>query len=138
MLAMEGLGHTGYSFSKVLETSEAVISNIRKGKNPPNVQLLERMLNKYEELDADWLLSGRGSMFKRPASSPATGGDEALQLLRAVTSRLERMEEMVQRSIRTQLERNVLTDEAVSDLQAQVEQLDKSVQKLTKAPRRTA
>lgn len=46
LLAMEGLGHTGYSFSKVLDTSEAVISNIRKGKNPPNVQLLERMLKK--------------------------------------------------------------------------------------------
>ena len=30
-------GHSGYSFAKELGTSEAVISNIKKKKNPPNI-----------------------------------------------------------------------------------------------------
>jgi transcriptional regulator with XRE-family HTH domain len=63
---MERLGYTGYSLSKALETSEAVVSNIRNGKNPPNVLLIRALLNKHEDVDADWLLSGKGGC-SRPA-----------------------------------------------------------------------
>lgn len=139
ILAMEGLGHTGYTFSKELETSEAVISNIRKGKNPPNVQLIERMLNKYEDLDPQWLMTGQGRMFRsRPEPGEEGTRAEALTILRHLDERVQKLEHLVQRSIKNQVERNVLVDEAFNGLQQQLTQLERNVTKFTKGPRRTA
>ena len=64
MQALEAVGHTGYSAAKHFSTSEAVISNIRHGKNPPNVLLVQALLLAYPSLSADWLLTGRGAMVK--------------------------------------------------------------------------
>jgi len=68
--AMEHLGHTGYSFSKKLGTSEAVISNIRKKKNPPNIILVQKLLNMYLDINPDWLLHGRGEMMRNGVADP--------------------------------------------------------------------
>ncbi|MBK8613532.1 MAG: helix-turn-helix transcriptional regulator [Flavobacteriales bacterium] len=140
--AMERLGLSGYALSKALGTSEAVISHIRNGKNPPNILLVQELLNKYEELDPDWLLSGRGKMFRRPN---AMGLADALPVSReggisvqALDERLERMERLMQRSVEAQMERNVLVDEAVSDLEKQVGRLEKSVDTLKKDRRKSA
>ena len=133
---MERLGHTGYSFSKELGTSEAVISNIRKGKNPPNILLVEQLLNKYESVSAEWLLTGRGRPFKQeqertviepPRSIPGSAGGEG---------RLGRMEDLLQRSSQVQLERNVLMDETMNHIQRQVIELDRRVAEFTKAKRK--
>lgn len=61
---MDHYGHTGYSFSKKLGTSEAVISNIRKKKNPPNIILIQKLLNMHLEINPDWLLHGRGTLLR--------------------------------------------------------------------------
>jgi transcriptional regulator with XRE-family HTH domain len=140
--AMERLGLSGYALSKALGTSEAVISHIRNGKNPPNILLVQELLNKYEELSPDWLLSGKGRMFRRPGvQGPAEGlamSREGGLSVKALDERLERMERLMQRSVEAQLERNVLVDEAVSDLEKQVGRLEKSVETLKKDRRRTA
>ncbi len=64
MQALEAVGLTGYSAAKQFGTSEAVISNIRHGKNPPNVLLVQALLLAYPALSAEWLLTGRGAMVK--------------------------------------------------------------------------
>ncbi len=64
MQALEAVGLTGYSASKQLGTSEAVISNIRLGKNPPNVLLVVALLQAYPALSAEWLLRGKGAMVR--------------------------------------------------------------------------
>ncbi len=124
MEAMERLGLSGYALSKALGTSEAVISNIRNGKNPPNILLVHDMLKKYEELDPEWLLIGRGGMFRRPHAG-RTEDQPANQptVFQALDGRLERMEHLIQRFIEAQMERNVLVDESVSDLEKQVSDL---------------
>ena len=139
---MERLGLSGYALSKALGTSEAVISHIRNGKNPPNILLVQDLLKKYEELDPDWLLSGRGKMFRRVN---VAGLEEGLPInreggisLRALDERLERMESLMERSVKAQFERNVLVDEAVSDLEKQVGRLEKSVDTLKKVRRKSA
>jgi transcriptional regulator with XRE-family HTH domain len=58
-------GDTRYKFSKESGISEAVLSNIYQKKNPPKVEVIWLLLNKYKEIDANWLLTGTGSMTKR-------------------------------------------------------------------------
>lgn len=132
---MERLGHTGYSLSRELGTSEAVISNIRKGKNPPNIQLIHTLLNKYEAINATWLLTGRGQMFLRKVESEdqhnvgSPNGDN-------VHDRLTRLEKLVERSLIVQVERHVLADESHAELEKQLLRLEKEVTSLKKVRQR--
>lgn len=136
---MERLGYTGYSLSKALETSEAVVSNIRNGKNPPNVLLIRALLNKHEDVDADWLLSGKGRMFKtggmghEPVALRDTGG---MALLTSMNDRLERIEMLLEKMNTLQVERDVVVDESISDLERTVRTLEKDVQEVRKDRRR--
>ena len=92
--AMKHLGHTGYSFSKKLGTSEAVISNIRKKKNPPNIILVQNLLNMYLEIDPDWLLHGRGDMIRNevPDSSLELNNTSTAKTLSEISSRISAIE----------------------------------------------
>lgn len=131
---MEHLGYSGYSLSKALDTSEAVVSNIRNGKNPPNVLLVRALLNKHEELDPDWLLLGKGHMVRTVGGGASVGDAEALPVLRTMNERLERIEQMLQRMAAVQLERDVVVDESISDLDRTVRDLEKELDALKKGP----
>lgn len=138
MEAMEALGLTGYSLSKELGTSEAVISNIRNRKNPPNIQLVREMLNKYLELDPEWLLFGRGSMKRVPGLSARPNGADGApgEFLRALDNRMASLEELIKRSLHNQLERAVVEDESLADLDDRIAALEKQLSGLTKGPGR--
>ncbi len=119
---MEALGHSGYSLSRKLMTSEAVISNIRLGKNPPNIQLVRDLLKEYEEVDPAWLLTGKGRMFSQPAAQGANASSsEALP--QRMDERFDELLKLLKHSIATQVERNVLVDEAISGLEKKFETL---------------
>lgn len=122
---MEAMGHTGYSLSKKLSTSEAVISNIRLGKNPPNIQLVRDLLNEYEEVDPTWLLTGKGRMLVQPGMARSgEGGMEALA--QHMDARFNELVKLFKKSLTAQLERNVLVDESISELEKQVDALVRS------------
>ncbi|MEO8069037.1 MAG: hypothetical protein ABI599_15175, partial [Flavobacteriales bacterium] len=127
--AMEELGYTGYSLSKALGTSEAVISNIRNRKNPPNILLVRDLLDKHLALDPDWLLFGRGQMLrdKGEADPAERKGVKRGDLLARVDRRLESLEQLIKKSLHTQLERTVIEDETISDLAERVQALEKEV-----------
>lgn len=55
---------TRYKFAQETGISDAVLFNIYKGKNKPSFDLIEKILNKYKAIDANWLLTGEGTMFK--------------------------------------------------------------------------
>jgi len=59
---------TRYKFSQETGISDAVLFNIYKGKNKPSFDLIEKILNKYKLIDANWLLTGEGAMFKEERS----------------------------------------------------------------------
>ncbi len=132
---MGRLGLSGYALSRVLGTSEAVISNIRNGKNPPNVLLVQELLRKYVDIDPGWLITGRGSMFRSDRAVGSVEGN-ADQLLDGIVEQLDRMEGLLKRSIEAQFERNMLNDEAVSDLEKQVDRLEKGLEALRKDRRK--
>ena len=62
MQILDYYGHTKYKFSKKTGVSESVLLNISKGKNKPGYELLYKILNFYEAIDARWLITGIGNM----------------------------------------------------------------------------
>lgn len=52
------------SFGMYLGYSDTAIRNIIKKKSKPNFELTKAIVEKFPDLSADWLLTGRGEMFK--------------------------------------------------------------------------
>ena len=64
MKCLEYLGMSGYKASKEFGVSETSIANIKSGKNNPKIELVQKLLNKYDVLSADWLILGTGKMIR--------------------------------------------------------------------------
>ena len=45
--------------------NRATISHILSGRNKPSIDLLEKLLNAYPNINANWLISGIGYMQKK-------------------------------------------------------------------------
>lgn len=123
---MESLGYTGYSLSKELGTSEAVISNIRNRKNPPNILLVRDLLDRHLELNPDWLLFGRGEMM-RTMTVAVKSKPQHQDVLAKVHDRLTGLEDLFKRSLHAQLERSLIEEESVSALAERVKSLEREV-----------
>lgn len=63
---LDGLNISAYKLAKEIGTSDAVVSNVRTGKSNPSFEFLEKLLNKYEAINANWLICERGEKFNQP------------------------------------------------------------------------
>jgi len=63
-----------YKFSKETGVSNQVLQNIYTNKSKPGADILEKILNKYSLINANWLITGKGEMFI-DGSSPSDGSD---------------------------------------------------------------
>ena len=50
--------------AKNLDVNRATISHILSGRNKPSIDFLQKLLNTYPNLNANWLISGLGSMYQ--------------------------------------------------------------------------
>lgn len=62
-LTHEGL--TATKFADEIGVQRSSISHILSGRNYPSYEFIQKMLQRYKMLNAEWLLMGNGSMFKR-------------------------------------------------------------------------
>lgn len=57
---------TASRFADEIGVQRSSISHILSGRNMPSLDLIQKVLKRYPEIDPDWLLNGRGSMIKNP------------------------------------------------------------------------
>ena len=67
-------------FAEEIGVQPSGISHILSGRNNPSLDFVIKMLHKYPALSAEWLLFGRGSMY-RYASQPTLFDTEASESL---------------------------------------------------------
>ncbi len=51
-------------FAEALNISPAIITHISSGRNKPGVEILQKILQQYTSINAEWLLIGKGYMKK--------------------------------------------------------------------------
>lgn len=57
--------HKGMSqkeFSTTIGVSQSYLSEVESGKSKPSLELLSGIVNRFNDINADWLLTGRGAM----------------------------------------------------------------------------
>jgi transcriptional regulator with XRE-family HTH domain len=57
---------TSAQFAGEIKVQPSGISHILSGRNNPSLDFVIKMLEKYTFLSTDWLLFGKGSMYKEP------------------------------------------------------------------------
>ncbi|MES2627832.1 MAG: helix-turn-helix transcriptional regulator, partial [Bacteroidota bacterium] len=50
--------------SKVIQVQRSTLSHILSGRNKPSIDLLERFHTAFEDLSLEWLITGKGKMYK--------------------------------------------------------------------------
>lgn len=57
-------GYTSQRFAEIMGVQPSGISHILAGRNKPRYDFLERLLRRFPDISPDWLLLGRGPMFR--------------------------------------------------------------------------
>jgi len=52
------------TFANEIGVNRSTISHILSGRNKPSIEVLQKILSRFNELSASWLLIGQGSMFE--------------------------------------------------------------------------
>ena len=69
-ILMEKLNCTANEMAEQLAVSPATISNLRNGKTSPSFEVLQKIMRTYPQINADWLLTREGNMFKGNITPP--------------------------------------------------------------------
>lgn len=67
IIASEGLNSS--AFADLLGIQRSNISHILNGRNGPSLELLQKILNAFPHYNTDWLLMGRGEIYKKPVQT---------------------------------------------------------------------
>lgn len=73
-LAAENISQS--QFADSIQVARASVSHILAGRNKPGYDFLERMARRYPNLSLEWMISGRGKMYKVQDDLPAEPSDE--------------------------------------------------------------
>jgi hypothetical protein len=63
---------TAYRIAKEISFTNAAVLNLLSGKTSPSYEFVFSLLEKYPELNANWLVMGRDTMFLDPERKPKT------------------------------------------------------------------
>jgi len=55
-------------FADILGVQRSGISHILSGRNKPGFDLMEKILIKFPDINAEWLITGKGKMYKETAA----------------------------------------------------------------------
>lgn len=66
---MKYLGYTATRFADEIGVQRSGISHILSGRNQPSYDFIVKVMNKFPEIDIEWLLSGKGELSKSVQNS---------------------------------------------------------------------
>ena len=67
IIASEGLNSS--AFADLIGIQRSNISHILNGRNGPSLELLQKILNNFPQYNTDWLVMGRGEIYKKPVQT---------------------------------------------------------------------
>ncbi len=69
---MDELQINAKSFAEEVGIQPGTISNIMKERNKPSLEVMQRVLVRYSQVNPEWLICGTGSMWRQKGDSQQT------------------------------------------------------------------
>ena len=66
---------TASKFADAIGVQRSSISHILSGRNRPSLELIHKILEHFDQLNADWLLLGKGTMIQTNSAEDSTSGN---------------------------------------------------------------
>lgn len=60
----DALGLTARQFAAEIRVQPGTISNMMAGRNNPSLEVMKRIMERYPTLNPEWLIAGRGDMWR--------------------------------------------------------------------------
>jgi transcriptional regulator with XRE-family HTH domain len=57
---------TASKFADIIGVQRSSVSHILSGRNNPSLEVIQKILSAFSNLNTDWLILGEGQMFKNP------------------------------------------------------------------------
>ena len=76
-LILKAKNITARQFAEEIGIQPSGMSHIMSGRNNPSLEFVNKVVRRYPEIDANWLLLGRGAMYGNGA--PAAAGEGGMQ-----------------------------------------------------------
>ena len=68
---IKSLGVTARQFAAEIRVQPGTISNMMAGRNNPSLEVMKRIMERYPTLNPEWLIAGRGEMWRTvPGQEP--------------------------------------------------------------------
>ena len=68
---MSSLGLNARQFATEIHVQPGTISNMMAGRNNPSLEVMKRIMERYPTLNPEWLIAGRGVMWRtEPGKEP--------------------------------------------------------------------
>ena len=61
---IKSLGLTARQFAAEIRVQPGTISNMMAGRNNPSLEVMKRIMERYPTLNPEWLIAGRGDMWR--------------------------------------------------------------------------
>ena len=61
---MSSLGLNARQFATEIHVQPGTISNMMAGRNNPSLEVMKRIMERYPTLNPEWLIAGRGEMWR--------------------------------------------------------------------------
>lgn len=96
-LLIEALKLNPNAFAKSIGKSYTAIDSTIKGKSKPGYDMLEATFETYPDISPDWLMNGKGEMYRQQENSkPKQQDDYLLDLLRKMEEGFSRLSNQVE------------------------------------------
>lgn len=93
-LIMRAKNITASQFADEINIQRSGMSHIMSGRNKPSLDFVMRVLNRYPEIDTNWLLFGKGEMYKSANTQEhvQNSGTETAPNFQTTENQVERVE----------------------------------------------
>lgn len=93
-LIMRAKNISASQFADEIKIQRSGMSHIMSGRNKPSLDFVMRVLNRYPEIDTNWLLFGKGEMYKsaNTQENVQNSGTEMTANVQTIENQMERVE----------------------------------------------
>ena len=102
-MLIKKVANTKASFSQSTGISTVILSHISSGRNKVSLTAVEQILKAYPKVNAEWLIFGKGSMFKDELDKDLT--DELKIELQDLNQELTKVKVNIEKKIIKMIER---------------------------------
>ena len=67
-------------FAEIMNIPASSVSHILSGRNKPSFDFIERLINNFPNLNPDWIITGRGDMYRSNTQFEVINSSEATTL----------------------------------------------------------